>query len=652
MLFFAAACLAGVSSFGEIKNSAMPDPKPVIRVETDTANALIPVLSWDTEGGDRARTNLLRDPVRLRTMNNGQWTDTRDLPTQHEEVGNSGTRYHIAVNPDTDLVWAITTEPNRLTMQIGKHGQGAEKAELVFPFNPRTASTCVLPSGWDQDGHPLLPSIISAPDFGQVLLSCREPVALKARLEGSRAQHTVDLIIEMPLADDRTCTLDFDPVRLPQPTGLKANALWRMGRRGWFNVFQPSATWGDPGHPFSAPAGILANNVISDPVSCLIGLYGDHAFFIPEVAPGISVADMVRRTVDWWLDHRTRPSGEVVAYWDYGDMLDANAGPLIAAWDYVEATGDTKWLERRIERLEFIANFLVKRDIDDDGLVESTHSGNYGMLFDPARTASAYDTINAGFKDAYSNALTYRAWRCLADLERKLRRDDARAQYARHAHRLKARFVEVLFNPATGWIAWWKSEDGELHDLASPMINSLAIEYGLVEPGQAREILTRLWKKIEDAGFTRFDLGVPLTLVPVRKGDYLQPKPGKTAATICGAPEREDGTDTFQKYLNGGCCVSDAVHFMTALYTVGENDKADQILHAMLERQQKGAFPNGGGFQNGVVDAYPNGAEFFTWDGQTCGYEGHLTYSFSFLQALFLRQPDFRARLYRPLLEK
>jgi hypothetical protein len=31
--------------------------------------------------------------------------------------------------------------------------------------------------------------------------------------------------------------------------------------------------------------------------------------------------------------------------------------------------------------------------------------------------------------------------------------------------------------------------------------------------------------------------------------------------------------------------------------------------------------------QNGVVDSHPHGAEFFTWDGQTCGYEGHLTYS-------------------------
>jgi hypothetical protein len=37
-------------------------------------------------------------------------------------------------------------------------------------------------------------------------------------------------------------------------------------------------------------------------------------------------------------------------------MLDANASPLIAAWDYVEATGDRRWLARRIERLEFIAD--------------------------------------------------------------------------------------------------------------------------------------------------------------------------------------------------------------------------------------------------------------------------------------------------------
>ena len=355
--------------------------------------------------------------------------------------------------------------------------------------------------------------------------------------------------------------------------------------------------------------------------------------------------DLVRRTVDWWLDCRTRPTGEVVAYWDYGDMLDTNPALLIAAWDYVEATGDRAWLGKRIERLEFVADYLVRRDLDDDGIIESTHSGNYGTLKEPMRAGSCYDTINAGHKDAYCNALIYRAFKCLADLEKQLGRNSQAAKYAGRADRLKAAYVKTFYNPATGWLGWWVSKDGQLHDLSSPMINNLAICYGLVEPAQGRDILGRLWTKLEKVGFQRFDLGVPITLAPVRRGDYLMGLPSGT----CGVPEREDGADTFGLYLNGGCMVDDAIYAITALHIVGEGEKGDRILRAMLARQEKGVFPNGGGFQNGVVNKYPHGAEFFTWDGQTCGYEGHLTYSYAFLQTVLLREPAFRQKLLRPL---
>lgn len=188
-------------------------------------------------------------------------------------------------------------------------------------------------------------------------------------------------------------------------------------------------------------------------------------------------------------------------------------------------------------------------------------------------------------------------------------------------------------------------EDGELHDLSSPMISSLAICYGLVEPRQGREMLNQLWTKMEAVGFKRFELGVPITLTPVRRGDYLT---GITN-TSYGVPRQEDGSDTFGQYLNGGCLVCDAVYFITALHIVGEGTKGDRILQAMVKRQEQGVFPNGGSFQNGVVNRYPQGAEFFTWSGKTCGYEGHLTYSFSFLQAVLLREAAFRTRLLRPL---
>ncbi len=633
------ALIAGLS----IQNAASEEPASVLRIETASDTAAIPVLSWDTEGGTRAAMNLLRAPVVLQIEKNGEWNSPKF--SRHDAPSEKTCRYTFA---KPEITWEIEQSDERMTMRLAS--TKAVPVRLLFPFDARSAATTVFPAAWNEDGSFCLPILLCAPDFGQIQVKCVDNPGIKGRLEGSRKEHTVDVLLNLPIEGaNKPCTLQFDPAYLPIPAGFTDEAVWRDIRRGWFNILQPSARWGDQNRSFSAPPGILSNNVISDPVSCLIHLYADQAFFTPNATPDISLAAHVRRTVDYWILHKTRPTGEVVAYWDYGDMLDANASPIIAAWDYVESANDLDWLRQRIERLEFIADYLAQRDTDADGLVECAHSGNYGSLVDPARSASAWDTINAGFKDAYSNELTYRAWRCLADLEAKLDRKDQQARYTRLADRLKAVFFTTLFDASTGWIAWWKSEDGELHNLASPMINALAVEYGLVENAPAREMLARLWKKMEEVGFSNFEIGVPLTLVPVRKGDYLQPKPGKPATTICGAPEREDGTDTFGKYLNGGCCVSDAVHFITALFMVGENEKAGRILHAMLDRQKRGVFPNGGAFQNGVIDAYPQGAEFFDWRGNTCGYEGHLTYSFSFLQAALLREPGLRHRLFRPM---
>ena len=74
----------------------------------------------------------------------------------------------------------------------------------------------------------------------------------------------------------------------------------------------------------------------------------------------------------------------------------------------------------------------------------------------------------------------------------------------------------------------------------------------------------------------RFDLGLPVTLVPVRKGDYIKG----------GGPKREDGSDTFGQYLNGGCLVSDTIHFLAAHYVLGEGEKAG-ILPESIEKERK-----------------------------------------------------------------
>jgi hypothetical protein len=616
-----------------LKDVSVPQGNPVVVLRGDGSAQPITFLSWDTEGGDRAAMNLLYAPVSLSVQSDGEWI----------QIPADGARSH----------WSVSLDGATFTIRVHTDDPAVSRLRLVFPFNPRIAATTFFPTDWTGTNKMQLPGIISSPDFGQMRLSAHGHEGIRAALLGSRiGEHTIDLQLEWPAGGDDTSDMIFilDPVWLPTPSGFNDEELWRAIRRGWFNMLQPSSQWGKPGRTQSAPPGLLSNNVVSDPVSCVLHMAADHVLLQPELAPGISTAVPLRNTVDWWLDNGIAENGEMVSWRNVHGMLDANAGPLIGAWCYVEASGDIAWASDRIGTLEFLANYLAKRDLDGNGLVESVYSGNYGTQIGRLG-ASAYDTINSGHEDAYLNALTYRAWRCLADLERKLGREERMDHYTQLADRLKAAYKKRFYNPKTGWLAWWISKDGERHDLSAPMITSIAIMYGLVEPDNGRTMLEKLCVKIDAVGFERIDLGIPLTLEPVRKGDYSQPRPGRPAGTY-GRPFREDGSDTFQQYLNGGCCVSDTYYFLTALYMLGLGDRADHILSAMLKRQVEGVFQNGGGFQNGVVDAFPHGAEFYDWSGNTTGYEGHLIYSFSFLQAILYRNKSLRHKVLRPLWER
>jgi hypothetical protein len=616
--------------------------EPILRVHADATHARISFLSWDTEGGNKAGTNLLRkdSSVTLRANIAGKWIASDDLQIEREQTAGGGTTYNLSVAPDAALRWTINPSSSHLTMTITGRGskiKDLQAVEMVFPFDPQVTPTTILPQSWTEEGHGKLPAVVSSPDFGQMLLQDKNHPGLQARLEGSRKEHTVDLILELPaIAGGETYTLTLASIQLAAPAGMVDKNLWQTVRRGWFNTWQPSSQWGDQNRPFSAPAGILSNNVISDPVSFALPFYADQAFWTPEIAPGVSIMSQVRRSIDWWLDHRTDPTGEVIGYWDYRHFLDSNPGILTSAWDYVEATGDRAWLKERITKLELLSTFLEQRDIDHDGMVEATQSGNYNTLQEPARSCCWWDALNCGHKDGYTNALIYRAWRCLAELEGQLGRTQQQAHYTQLADRLKAVYAKTLYNPATGWLAWWKSADGQLHDYATPVVNGLAVEYGLVEPEEGRKILARLWEKMQAVNFTRLDLGLPCTLVPVRRGDYLQP-------SGFGVPTREDGTDTFQTYMNGGISAGHTVHFIMAHHVVGEPKKGDQLLRAMLDRQATV------GFQNGVRNKGGEGIDWTSWNGAPRGYEGYLADVFMLMQAAVLREPSLRARFYRPL---
>jgi hypothetical protein len=635
---------AAVSMPADASGAREADPSaepPRIRVETDASRPAVVFLSWDTEGGQKTQTNLLRagTGVSLKVKAANDWTTGKLIDRC---VGRDATRFRVEADGGL-LDWEIRAGEGRLDFRWSSGKNQWEAAEVSFPFDPRTTPTTVLPVSWTDEGTFELPAVINAPDFGPMLVRESGGRPVSGRLEGSREKKTVDLVLTLPhIAAGRPVELSLSPLLLPPPAGLEDRGLWRSARRGWLNALQPCARWGDQGNPFSAPPGILGNNVISDPASCSVWFYADQALWLPHIARDVSLAPLVRRTIDYWLDRRMRRddqgalTGEVTCYWDYGNFLDANASPIIAAWDYIEMTGDLGWLQGRLARLELAADFLIRRDVDGDGLVEAVQSGDRGSLTQPNRSCAWWDALNCGHKDGYTNALIFRAWSCLADLESKLGRSLEAQKYLGRARKLKENYARVLYNPATGWLAWWKSRDGELHDYASPTLNGLAIEYGLVEPAAGRAILERLWAKIAAAEFTRFDLGIPPMLVPVRRSDYLQPD-------AIGIPGREDGTDTFGQYMNGGITAGQVLHFLAAHYVLGENERADRVLRAMLERQARGEF------ENGVRDASMQGIDWTTWDGKPSGYEGYLADSFRFLQAVLLREAPFRERLYRPM---
>ncbi|MCX6361716.1 MAG: hypothetical protein NT029_18070 [Armatimonadetes bacterium] len=599
-----------------------------IRLEADRAAACITTLGWDTEGTGREGVNLLKSPVELRMWKAGAPVAAASHLAASSE---QGVRYELSVGEAGRLAWEVDAHSDGLRMAVScaaDVSRSIDKLELVFPFEPTRVMTSVISSHGTDDGRFQLPAIISAPDLGQMLATSPSRAGMTGRVEGSRPGKWLVVTLELPVpAQGARTELRIAPVVLPRPAGYRDAKRWRAARRGWFNLIQQSCGASGGGVEVH---GVWANNALSDPVSSVLYMLVDATLLVPDLAPGVSMAPILRRSVDYWLDHKTAPDG-LVAYTAGGtgqNVMDANPAVLIGAWGAVQATGDLGWLRGRISRLEFISRYLEQRDIDGDGLVESKQSGNSGSR-PPRDPDCAWDCYVGGHKNAYVNALAYRAWMGMADLERRLDRGEEAQRYEALTAGLKEAFLPAFLNPETGWLGFWRSRDGALHDLHMDAPTSIAVSYGLIEKEKGREMLHAYWKALMATGFSRFDLGVPLNLRPVPRA------------------EMEHYTE-FQHFLNGGCGVSNTSYLLNALYQVGMRREADMILDAMLKRQADGAFPNGGGFQNGFVDQMGGGAEVVDWNGKPEGYEGHLVYCWAFLHSMLMREPAMREKALGP----
>jgi hypothetical protein len=398
-------------------------------------------------------------------------------------------------------------------------------------------------------------------------------------------------------------------------------------RREWLDAFQ-----------LQAHAHTLANNSASDPVGFCLYMYSDMARYTPELVKGLTALDIVRETLDRYLagflsygqpgyvgvDAPTDSTG-VVSTWFLHASLDTYPSLLISAYNYAVGSGDEHWLRQNYRGLRKWAEMMTEPNADGSPLLEFPVSGNSGSWPErlTLRPANWWDAVGFGHQDAYSNALGYRALRSMAALADRFGETADAARYRKRAQEIRAAYAATFLDPATGVLAGWKSADGQLHDYYFTFVNGIAVRYGLLDADQALKVEDRILAKMDGVGYRNFSLGLPGNLVPIRRGDYVDLNPR------WGGPTREDGTDTFQVYQNGGATACFSYFTMAALYHLGKKDQADQILMPMLDSFARQRFSDRA--ESGLT------YEWIDWRGNPHGYEGMLVDSYYALLAVLDR---------------
>jgi hypothetical protein len=377
----------------------------------------------------------------------------------------------------------------------------------------------------------------------------------------------------------------------------------------------------------------LANNSSATTCAFVLYLYSDVAKYTPELVKGFTAMDLIKNTLDRYLSgmkgYGLTGYNENFGWASQYNSSDSMPSLVTAACDYILPTKDLKWAEQHYAGIKAWADDMISTDKDNDGIIEYGYSGNANTWSarnkpDFKRPANWWDTIGFGHDDAYSNALAYRASLLLSEVAERINKADDSKYYASFASKLKSNYYNRFYNPATGLLAGWKSSDGKLHDYWFTFVNSIAVCFGLVDDSQAKRIMTILVNKMKEVGYTDFSLGLPGNLIPVRGEDYTDNNPRYGYG-------KEDGSEGFQKYENGGASGCYAYYTLHALFKTGMINEAKAMLMPMLEGYKKGDFA-------GYCTGSEMSKDWKTWKGECWGYEGFLVDNYhTFLAVLDLR---------------
>jgi Bacterial alpha-L-rhamnosidase 6 hairpin glycosidase domain len=319
-----------------------------------------------------------------------------------------------------------------------------------------------------------------------------------------------------------------------------------------------------------------------------------------------------------WEDEKASTDNSKAQPYDY---LDTYPSLVISACNYIKGSGDLNWAKKYYPMIKDWMLKQMKRDRNGNGLPEYELSGNSGSWNGVLRPANWWDTIGFGFEDAFSNALTYDALNLMALVADMIGQKEDASGFKKLSEKLRGACFNTFYDPATGVLAGWKSQDGKLHDYYFLMVNSMAVYYNLVPEDKAKGIMLNLWNKMQEVGFTDFSLGLPGNLVSVWRKDYTHPDPR------WGGGQKEDGSDAFQRYENGGASLNWSYYTLNAFKKAGLTEQYNKIADGLLKSIDKGDF-QGSCPESGMTK------DWKTWSADCWGYEGFLCDGYLVLLAL------------------
>jgi hypothetical protein len=531
------------------------------------------------------------------------------------EANNAGTFTYTAAAAGGKPAWTVVCSEQKIVLR-SEYAGGVEAPAFVLAFDQKANHATLLGLMKEGDRRMSLPCVLHMPDRGSIRISADMPGAL-LDYDARRYTKVPFVRIAFPAATAARPNIEYalDIAAIyPNLPGIASQRRYDGFRRSFLNIFQVNPR-----------VQMLANNASSDPVPFTVYMNAMVAAAAPPLAPGLSAFDLVRMTLDRYLagakgyglvGYAVKPGdADLVAWKAPWNSLDTYPSLLQSACIYAAGAHDTAWARANYEKLLGWAREMMAGDTNGDGLIEHPHTGNSGdRATADRRPSNWWDTINFGHDDAYSNALAYRACLQFSDLARSLERAEDADFFADKAARLKAAYKNAFLNPATGLLAGWRSKDGKLHDYAFTFVNGIAVSYGLLDKADANAVMDRLLAKMKEVGYSNFRIGLPGNLVAVRKEDYVFHN--WAGAREVGEPFKDDGSDAFQLYENGGATACYTYFTIKALYTLGRVEDARRIYYPMLDGFAAGEF------QGFCSDG--RSKDWRDWSGGCHGYEGLL----------------------------